>query len=126
MSTPSPGASRHPLPRAGEGGEVEAKVRKFPCESCGADIRWDPEADALKCPYCGHVKKIAPAGGEVVEKSVDAALRQPRDVGWGADRKVVICKRCGAHTTLDPHISASSCAFCGTAAVVDAPPNPNV
>jgi hypothetical protein len=38
----------------------------------------------------------------------------------------MICKRCGAHTTLDPHIAASSCAFCGTAAVVEAPPNANV
>jgi predicted RNA-binding Zn-ribbon protein involved in translation (DUF1610 family) len=105
---------------------VTAKVRKFPCQSCGADIRWDPDAGALKCPYCGHATSIAPSPGVVREKSVDAALREPRDLGWGADRKVVICKRCGAHTTLDPHIAASSCAFCGTAAVVDAPPNPNV
>ena len=57
------------------------------------------------------------------EKSVDAALRTPRDLGWGAERKVIACKRCGAHTTLDPHVSASACAFCGTTAVVEAPPN---
>jgi predicted RNA-binding Zn-ribbon protein involved in translation (DUF1610 family) len=105
---------------------ISAKVRKFPCQSCGADIRWDPDADAMRCPFCGHSKTIARQSGVVQEKSVDAALRSPRDLGWGADRKVMICKRCGAHTTLDPHIAASSCAFCGTAAVVDAPPNANV
>jgi hypothetical protein len=103
-----------------------AKVRKFPCEGCGADIRWDPTASALKCPYCGHEKAIAPAGGAVREKPVEAGLRAPRDLGWGAERKVVACKRCGAKTTLDPHVASSSCAFCGTASVVEAPANPNV
>jgi len=108
------------------GAPVEAKVRKFPCESCGGDVRWDPGASMLKCPYCGHEKAIAAAPGTIHEHSVDAALREPRDLGWGAERKVIICKKCGAHTTLDPHIAASACAFCGTAAVVEAPPNPNV
>src|SRR3712207_7671614 len=52
-------------------------------------------------------------------RSVDAALRAPRDLGWGAERKVVACKRCGAHATLEPHVAAKICAFCGTAAVVE-------
>ncbi|MFZ2492532.1 MAG: zinc ribbon domain-containing protein, partial [Thermoanaerobaculia bacterium] len=50
----------------------------------------------------------------------------PRDLGWGAERKVIACRRCGAHTTLDPHVAASRCAFCGTTSVVEAPANPNV
>lgn len=104
---------------------VNAKVRKFPCESCGADVRWDPGAESLKCPYCGAVKQIVAKEG-VAEKPVEGALRAPRDLGWGAERKVIACKRCGAHTTLDPHVASASCAFCGTSAVVEAPPNPNV
>lgn len=106
---------------------VKAKVRKFPCEGCGADIRWDPGTSALKCPYCGFEKSVAPpAATSIQERPVDVALREPRDLGWGAERKVMICKRCGAHTTLEPNVSASSCAFCGTTAVVEAPPNANV
>lgn len=71
-------------------------------------------------------KKVEAPTGVVEERSVDAALRAPRNVGWGAERKVIVCKRCGAHTTLEPHVSASACAFCGTTAVVEAPPNENV
>ena len=109
------------------GQAITAKVRKFPCEGCGADIRWDPGVSALKCPYCGAVKQIAVKADSVIrEKAVDMALRAPRDLGWGAERKVVACKRCGAHTTLEPHVSASRCAFCGTAAIVEAPADPNV
>lgn len=105
---------------------IQTKVRKFPCSGCGADLRWEPGVTALKCPWCGASKDVAAPTGRVDEKSVDAALRAPRDLGWGAERKLVICKRCAAHTTLDPHVSASACAFCGTSAVVEAPPGANV
>jgi hypothetical protein len=103
--------------------EAQAKVRKFPCEGCGADLRWEPGVTALQCAYCGFQKSVATTPERIREKSVDAALRAPRDLGWGADRRVIACKRCGAHTTLDPHVAASACAFCGTSAVVEAPPN---
>ncbi len=105
---------------------LKAKARKFPCEGCGADLRWEPGITALKCPYCGMEKAVAVPTGSVDEKAVDAALRAPRNVGWGAERKVIVCKRCGAHTTLEPHVAASSCAFCGTTAVVEAPPDATV
>lgn len=100
---------------------VSAKARKFPCEGCGADLRWEPGVTRLKCEYCGFTKEVARSSESISEKSVDAALRAPRNLGWGAERKVIVCKRCGAHTTLDPLVAASSCAFCGTTAVVEAP-----
>lgn len=103
-----------------------ARVRKFPCEGCGADLHWEPGVRALRCGYCGFEKTIAVSKERIGEKRVDAALRAPRDVGWGAERKVIACKRCGAHTTLDPHVAATACAFCGTSAVVESPANPNV
>jgi predicted RNA-binding Zn-ribbon protein involved in translation (DUF1610 family) len=105
---------------------IQTKVRKFPCSGCGADLRWEPGVTALKCPWCGTVKEVVAPTGSVDEKSVDAALRAPRDMGWGAERKVVVCKRCAAHTTLDPHVAAGACAFCGTSAVVEAPAGANV
>lgn len=107
-------------------GSAAPSVRRFPCSGCGADVRWDPGAKALKCPHCGHQTRIAAPPDRIGEKPVDAALRAPRDLGWGAERKVIACKRCGAHTTLDAHVAASSCAFCGTSAVIEAPPDPNV
>jgi len=102
---------------------TEAKVRKFPCENCGADLRWAPGATALQCEYCGFTKSVTQSPERIHEKSVESGLRAPRNLGWGAERKVIACKRCGAHTTLDPHVAASSCAFCGTSAVVEAPPH---
>jgi DNA-directed RNA polymerase subunit RPC12/RpoP len=105
---------------------VQTRVRKFPCENCGADLRWEPGVTALKCEYCGFAKEVARGAASISERSVDAALRAPRNLGWGAERKVIACQRCGAHTTLDPLVSASACAFCGTTAVVEAPPDAKV
>ncbi len=98
-----------------------AGLRKFPCAACGADVVWNPGADALKCPYCGTVRAVPKAFGQVVEKPIEEGLRAPRDLGWGVERKAVRCGRCGAAQTFDPGVAASRCAFCGAPAVVEAP-----
>ncbi|HRO14055.1 MAG TPA: zinc ribbon domain-containing protein [Paracoccus sp. (in: a-proteobacteria)] len=45
---------------------------RFPCENCGASLRFEPGQDALTCPYCGHVQQISPGAAR-------APARQP----WG-------------------------------------------
>jgi len=100
---------------------VTADVRKFPCAACGADVVWNPGADALKCPYCGSVRAVPRRFGEVVEKPIEEGLRAPRDLGWGVSRKTVRCQRCGASQSVEPGLAALRCAFCGAPAVVEAP-----
>ncbi len=100
---------------------VGAKVRKFPCAACGADVVWDPSAAVLKCPYCGATREKPKSAGEVKEHPIEEGLRAPRDLGWGVARKSVRCTRCGATTTLASGEAAGACAFCGTPAVVEAP-----
>ncbi len=100
---------------------TEAGLRKFPCAACGADVVWNPGAEALKCPYCGTVRAVPQKHGEVVERPIEEGLRAPRDLGWGTERKTVRCQRCGASQSFGPGIAASRCAFCGTPAVVEAP-----
>ncbi len=100
-----------------------AKLRKFPCAACGADVVWNPGAASLKCPYCGATKEVPRATGEVVERPIEDALTGASDLGWGMARKAVSCRGCGATTTFDAGIAASRCAFCGAPAVVEAPPS---
>lgn len=102
---------------------MEEKARNFPCPACGAEVRWDPSASSLKCPFCGATRALAATRETLVEHPIDEALRAPRETGWGTARKTVHCGRCGASTTLGPGIAAGACAFCGASAVVEAPPN---
>ena len=39
-----------------------SKEHRFPCEQCGADYRFDPDAALLICDHCGHSEEIAQAG----------------------------------------------------------------
>ena len=98
-----------------------AGLRKFPCAACGADVVWNPGADALRCPYCGTTRTVPKAFGQVVEKPIEEGLRAPRDLGWGVSRKTVRCQRCGASQSVEPGLAALRCAFCGAPAVVEAP-----
>ena len=105
------------------GGAAPAKLRKFPCAACGADVVWSPGEAALTCPYCGVKKEIPKAPGQVTERPIEEALRGASDLGWGLARKAVTCRGCGATTTFDAGVAASRCAFCGAPSVVEAPPS---
>jgi len=103
-----------------------AKLRKFPCSACGADVVWSPGDAALKCPYCGTVTPIPTSPAEVRERPIEEALAAKHDLGWGAERKAVRCQRCGATTTLEPGVAAGACPFCATPHVVETPPDANM
>src|SRR5512143_2192598 len=100
---------------------VTTKVRKFPCENCGADVLWDPGAATLRCPYCGAERTVPTASDGVTERPIEQALTAKQDLGWGMERKGFHCTRCGSSTTFDAGQAAGACAFCGTPAVVEAP-----
>ncbi len=100
-------------------------ARKFPCPRCGAELVWSPSSKALQCRYCGFQHQ-AVAEGEVLEIFLNEALEQPKQLGWGTVRKSYRCSRCGAIETVSPELTASSCAFCGTPAVLEQPENQNL
>lgn len=104
-------------------GAAPAKVRRFPCGSCGADVVWSPGAAALTCPYCGAKRDVPKTPGQVTERPIEDALKGASDLGWGLARKAVTCGGCGATTTFDAGVAAARCAFCGAPSVVEAPPS---
>ncbi len=122
---------------------VAAELRKFPCPQCGAEVNWDPRRARLRCGYCGFERAVAlpaaPASSApeatdaarfavpaIAEQDLESGLARPADLGWGAERKAVRCTKCGAVETFEPGVAARNCAFCGTAAVVAAPPDPDL
>ena len=91
------------------------RALEFPCRSCGAQLGFDAAAAALKCEHCNYTEAI-PASPELVEEHAFEHYKE--ELGWGTDRKEFDCKQCGAQTQVDPHITAFSCAFCGSNQVV--------
>lgn len=89
--------------------------KKFPCSACGAGLAFDPKAQSLKCPYCGHEEKIPHSAGEIVENSYEAYLQQSRaglKITAGAELETK-CHACGAIIMMDAKTVTQDCPFCG-------------
>ena len=101
---------------------AEAEHR-WPCESCGADLRFVPGATELRCDHCGHVQPIpeAPAHsrsralGEIdlarglAQDMPDSAMEEPRTTP---------CPSCGALVEFQGATHAAECPFCASPVVV--------
>jgi Zn finger protein HypA/HybF involved in hydrogenase expression len=94
-------------------------MSNFPCSGCNADLQFSPGEGELECPYCGSTTTIESTAKEgeapaaVIEYDLESAL-QNAPVGWASEVVEFQCKNCSAFTAVEPHVTATSCAFCGT------------
>ena len=99
-------------------------VGRHVCPECGGNLEWHPQAQTLRCPYCGTVvpwsdEQRAELGQAVVEQDLEAALRNPpQGRGWGAERREVQCQNCRAISVFVDGRVAQRCDFCGSPAIV--------
>lgn len=96
--------------------------RHFPCESCGADLRFAPGDTALRCDHCGHVQQIpaAPAGKTLTMGELDLhkALRHALPPGAMEEVRTTPCPSCGALVEFQGAEHAKECPFCATPVVI--------
>ncbi|MBS0125595.1 TFIIB-type zinc finger domain-containing protein [Thetidibacter halocola] len=96
---------------------------RFPCERCGADYRFDPEAGQLVCDFCGSTRIVAaqtgPWEGGVRELDFQAAIRNLLPLQEMEETRVSKCPNCAAEVEFDPAVHAAVCPFCATPVVTD-------
>jgi ribosomal protein S27E len=100
---------------------------RFPCDQCGADMRFAPGQDKLVCDHCGNENEItdADAGpwskgdGGIRELDFRTALRDRLDASEMEETRVSQCENCGAQVTFDAKVHAKECPFCATPLVTD-------
>ena len=90
---------------------------RFPCENCGAPLRYDPGADALGCPYCGHANPVPEAAAEtradaLRELDLEDGLSGALSAAEHAETRVVPCGSCGAEVGFEGHEIARTCPWC--------------
>lgn len=100
---------------------------RFPCDSCGSDLRFDPGEDRLVCDHCGNIQTIDHGpwtrSGAIAELDFEKALRAlPDDPDYEVTR-VSQCPNCGARVEFDPDVHATECPFCATPVVTDTGPS---
>lgn len=109
---------------AGEGAagaEAEAEHR-FPCDACGADLRFDAGADRLICDSCGATRALesTPAArrAATAEHDFEAALEAESEPLPEAGNRLVRCGNCGAEISFGESLQATECPFCASPLVI--------
>lgn len=96
---------------------------RFPCPSCGADMRFDPGQNRLICDFCGHTevveKGVAKYAEPIRELDFEAALSEnllPHEI---EEVRISPCPNCGAQIEIHEKDHATTCPFCATPVVTD-------
>lgn len=95
---------------------------RFPCDTCGSDLRFAPGEDELVCDHCGNIQVIETtriARGGIREQDFETAARNQLSTEDIEETRVSKCPNCGATIEFDPDIHASECPFCATPVVTD-------
>ena len=93
------------------------------CPNCGGTMDFDPESGMLHCPFCDYqevIPKPDDAPETAQELSFADAENKETNCNWGAQKKAVICKSCGAETIYDALDVSSECPYCGSNQVMEA------
>lgn len=93
----------------------------WPCESCGADLRFAPGQTQLVCDHCGHVQTIPAASAEAQanlrEIDLHTGLAEDLQPGMIEQVRVARCPSCGALVEFRGAEHATECPFCATPVV---------
>ncbi len=94
---------------------------RFPCDRCGADMRFAPGEGQLVCDHCGNETKLEEpyTGGAISELDFEAALNARLPDAQMEETRVLSCDNCGAQVEFDADLHAKECPFCATPIVTD-------
>ena len=100
---------------------------RYPCDQCGAELRFAPGQSVLKCDHCGHEQKIAvqddgPWAGKskpFAELDLERGLRDDLPATASEEVRSTHCTNCGAVVEFQGASHATECPFCATPLVVD-------
>ncbi|WP_420860951.1 TFIIB-type zinc finger domain-containing protein [Algirhabdus cladophorae] len=95
---------------------------RFPCETCGSDLRFSPGEGLLQCDHCGNSQPIEGAGfwgGAIQELDFQAAITAQLPEAEIEETRVLQCPNCAAQVEFDADTHAAECPFCATPVVTD-------
>ncbi|MBN1261668.1 MAG: hypothetical protein JXB35_13415 [Anaerolineae bacterium] len=95
-------------------------VVDFKCPQCGATTAYSVADGGICCEHCGYyespTREVVGKGAQEFEFKVETLERAA--VGWGAQRKELVCENCQAHTSIPVEMLTYTCPFCGSNKVI--------
>ncbi len=96
--------------------------RQFACASCGADLRFDPGTESMRCGHCDSVTPVPHVDDAAAqfENCYHAHLNADTGALTQEEALSLNCQGCGAAVEFHPDEHSRICPFCDTAIVGDA------
>lgn len=109
-----------PSPGPEDAGTAGLHEHRFPCPSCGSDLRFAPSSQTLLCSHCGHEEEITPPRSPIRELDLRTVAGQTElPPAEFEEQRVARCESCGAEIELGADEHARECPFCASPIVTD-------
>ncbi len=105
-------------------------AREYKCPNCGGSVNFDSRTQQMKCPYCDTAFEV-----DAVKEFQDSTAKQTDEYHWEsygansgsgdwsagetAGMRQFRCQSCGGEIVTDANTAATSCPYCGNAAVIE-------
>ena len=100
-----------------------AEEHRFPCHTCGADLRFDPGDNRLVCDHCGAIEAIDHGpwtrAAAVQEMDFRAAVSAGLGTAETEEARTSTCPNCAARIEFDNAVHSTECPYCATPVVTD-------
>ena len=98
-------------------------THKFPCKTCGSDLRYAPGTELLECDHCGNsqpiIGRVSWRGQAIRELDFRKAIKDGLSDFEMTEIQTFACTNCGAHVEFDDNDHSAECPFCATPVVAE-------
>jgi DNA-directed RNA polymerase subunit RPC12/RpoP len=115
-------------PEEDEPGEDEPvdETDAFRCPRCGGSLEFEPGSNLLRCSHCGYTEALPAEEADDTGQVLAYALPTAEGQRWATGERAFKCSQCGATTVVPPATRSERCPFCGAAALIAAPEDPDL
>tara|TARA_R110002051_G_scaffold95735_1_gene165753 strand:+ start:1304 stop:2386 length:1083 start_codon:yes stop_codon:yes gene_type:complete len=93
--------------------EAFSSEHKKSCANCGAELKFKPGSNQLKCEYCGYEEFIEQAKSSFEELELQHYLKVVGDNAYTETIDLLHCKNCGANQHVEENYKSLGCIYCG-------------
>ena len=93
--------------------ETKKSESKKSCANCGAEMKFKPGSNQIKCEYCGYEEFIEQAKSSFEELELEHYLKVVGENAFTQTIDLLNCKNCGANQHVEENYKSLNCVYCG-------------
>ncbi len=93
--------------------ETKQSEKKKSCANCGAELKYKPGSQQIKCEYCGYEEFIEQTKSSFEELELRHYLKAVGDNAYTETIDLLNCKNCGGNQHVEENYKSLNCVYCG-------------